>query len=107
MKRGVPELDDSPLSYISALLNPYVVAGIALLILWTLSRMAFLSWADLSFVAPVTALGYILAALAGLIVLGEQISGRRWFGIVLIAAGTFLVARTEPRTASAGKDPSV
>ena len=43
----------------------FAVIGVALLILWTLSRMTLMSWADLSYILPVTAVGYILTALAG------------------------------------------
>ena len=53
MKHGTP-LGSSFFDYIKAIFNPWVLVGIALLILWTLSRMALLSWADLSYVLPVT-----------------------------------------------------
>src|SRR5690349_17473794 len=48
----------SPLSYIEAIFSPWVSLGISLLILWLLARMALFSWADLSYVLPVTSLGY-------------------------------------------------
>jgi uncharacterized membrane protein len=75
-----------------------VCLGIGLLILWMLSRMALLSWADLSYVLPVTALGYVLTALAGKLFLGEQVSPQRWMGTLLIVAGTILVGSTSIRT---------
>ena len=56
---------NSPLALIGALFHPWVALGVALLILWTLTMMALLSWADLSYVLPVTAAGYVLAAIAG------------------------------------------
>jgi uncharacterized membrane protein len=74
------------------------VLGVAILILWTLSRMALMSWADLSYILPITAAGYILTALAGKYLLAEQISGSRWFGTLLIFAGMVIVSRTSPRT---------
>ena len=84
-----------------ALLSPAVLCGVALLILWTLARMALLSWADLSFVLPVTSIGYVLSALLGKFALAEAVSGPRWVGTILIVAGTALVAPTakqgEPR----------
>ena len=43
------------------MLNPFVAMGIAALILALLTRMALLSLADLSFVLPVTAIGYVIA----------------------------------------------
>ena len=71
----------------------WLIPGIALLILWMLSRMTLLGWADLSYVLPVTALGYVLSTVLGVLVLGESVSGKRWAGTVLIVLGTGLVAR--------------
>src|SRR5690349_25097605 len=100
MKRGMPSELSSPAEYITALFRPYVALGVGLLILWMLSRMALLSWADLSYVLPVTSIGYVLVAIVGRMLLNEQISNKRWFGIVLIMAGVALVSgATAPRTA--------
>jgi drug/metabolite transporter (DMT)-like permease len=81
----------TPVEYVSAILTPWVMAGISLLILWLLSRMALLSWADLSYVLPVTSLGYVASALIGHFLLNEHISRQRWAGTLLIVAGTILV----------------
>ncbi len=86
----------------AGMLSPWVFGGVALLILWTLSRMTLLSWADLSFVLPVTALGYPLSAFAGRWFLGETITPERWAGTALIVAGTALVSLTAP---SSSKEP--
>ena len=67
------------------------MAGITLLILWLLSRMALLSWADLSYVLPVTSFGYAASALIGHFFLNEHITPHRWAGTLLIVAGTILV----------------
>ncbi len=83
---------------ILTLFNPWVAAGILLLTLWTLSRMALLSWADLSYVLPVTSIGYVLSALLAMAFLGEQIPLTRWAGILLIVAGTAIVGFTQPAT---------
>lgn len=88
----------TPWDYIASMFTPYVAAGIALLIVWLLSRMALLSWADLSYVLPLTAVGYIITAALGRIVLNEQISASRWSGTLLIVAGTALVGMTDSRT---------
>jgi len=102
LTKGMQQLGDlgnSPLALILALFHPWVALGVALLIVWTLSHMALLSWNDLSYVLPVTAIGYVLAAFAGRFFLGETISPLRWTGIALITAGVTLVGRTEhPRT---------
>jgi len=81
----------NPLHYVEAMLNPFVAAGIAMLILWLLTRMALMSWADLSFVLPVTSIGYVLVALLGRFFLHEHVSTERWLGIFLILCGAILV----------------
>jgi uncharacterized membrane protein len=91
-------LGSSPLDYLKVMLNPGVLAGVLLLIFWLLSRMALLSWADLSFVLPVTSLGYVLSVAAAVILLGEHVSPARWTGTLMIVAGTVLVGLTSPRT---------
>src|ERR1700679_880571 len=92
MKHRGQTLTNSPLSYIQAIFNPWVAAGITLLILWLLTRMALLSWADLSYVLPVTAFGYVASALMGHFFLNEHITPHRWAGTCLIVAGTTLLA---------------
>jgi drug/metabolite transporter (DMT)-like permease len=99
MKRGMPAELSTPFEYITVLFRPWVSLGVLLLILWMLSRMALLSWADLSYVLPVTSIGYVLVALAGRILLHEEISFKRWAGIVLIVAGVALVSGSSPQTA--------
>ena len=100
MKRGLPESAQlsTPLEYIGALFQPWVALGVVLLVLWQLSRMALLSWADLSYVLPVTSVGYVVVALIGKVLLNEDITGRRWMGIVLIMAGVALVSGSAPST---------
>jgi drug/metabolite transporter (DMT)-like permease len=99
LKSGVPPQLETPLDYITVLFRPAVALGVILLILWMASRMALLSWADLSYVLPVTSVGYVLVALAGRVLLHEQITARRWTGIALIMAGVALVSgATAPQT---------
>jgi uncharacterized membrane protein len=99
LKKGMPPELPTPLSYITVLFQPWVALGVVLLILWMTSRMTLLSWADLSYVLPVTSIGYVLVALMGRIFLAEQIPVKRWAGIGLIVAGVALVSLgTAPRT---------
>jgi drug/metabolite transporter (DMT)-like permease len=94
MKRGIPDSArlSTPLEYGAVLFQPWVTAGVLLLVVWQLSRMALLSWADLSYVLPVTSVGYVVVALIGKLLLNEAISNRRWAGILLIMAGVALVS---------------
>ena len=88
----------SPLPYVAALLNPWVALGVALLIVWVISQMTLLSWADLSYVLPVTSVGYVLTAITGRLFLSEHISIARWAGVTLIMAGVVFVGRTQHST---------
>ncbi len=108
MKRGMPPELPTVLDYVTVLFRPWVTLGVVLLIGWLLSRMALLSWADLSYVLPVTSIGYVLVAIVGKVMLNEQITARRWSGIVLIMAGVALVSggtapqTTRPKSHAAG-----
>lgn len=79
-------------SLILAVLNPWVVVGIILLLAFFASYMNALSWADLTYVLPATSLGYVLLALVARFVLHEQVSPLRWLGIALISGGVGFVA---------------
>jgi drug/metabolite transporter (DMT)-like permease len=101
LTKGMQQLGgvgNSPLALIGALFHPWVALGVALLIVWTLTHMALLSWADLSYVMPVTAISYVVTAFAARVLLGENVSLARWAGILLITAGVILVGRTEGST---------
>jgi drug/metabolite transporter (DMT)-like permease len=100
LKRGMPPALATPLAYITVLFHPWVALGVLLMIVWMMSRMALLSWADLSYVLPVTAVGYVLVAIVGKVLLDEQITMKRWAGIGLIVAGVALVSGgSAPQTA--------
>jgi uncharacterized membrane protein len=98
MKHFPEAMSWNPLGYIRAMWNPFVAAGIAVLILWLLTRMALLSWADLSFVLPLTGLGYILNAALGRLFLNESITPVHWMGTFLVFAGTAMVGSTQQQT---------
>ncbi len=102
MKHAAVRVALDPLGYLRDMLNPFVALGIGLLILWLLTRMALLSWADLSFVLPVTAFGYFLAAVLGKVFLGESISPAQWLGTCLIFLGIAIVGGTRQNTARPG-----
>jgi drug/metabolite transporter (DMT)-like permease len=78
-------------SLIHAVANPWVVSGILLLLCFFASYLTALSWADLTFVLPSTALGYVVVALLSRFWLHEQISPLRWAGILLIVLGVGFV----------------
>jgi drug/metabolite transporter (DMT)-like permease len=88
----------SPLPYIRAFAHPWVAAGVVFMLAWLVSRLLLLSWADLSYVLPVTSFSYVLSAVAGALYLHEKVSWLQWTGISAITVGTAMVAFTFPET---------
>ena len=72
---------------------PVIAGGILLLIFFALF-LSLLSWADLSYVLPMISSCFVVSALLGYLVLGEQISPVRWAGVALVSIGVLLVGRT-------------
>jgi len=91
----------NPLPYLQALFNPFVALGIAMLVLALLTRMALLSVADLSFVLPLTATGYIISAMLGKVFLGEDVGSHQWLGTFMIFAGVAFVGTTPEKSVAA------
>jgi drug/metabolite transporter (DMT)-like permease len=91
--RDVGEIHIQQLPHvIGALANPWVLLGVGSLLIFFASYSAALSWADLTYVLPATAFGYVVLALLSKFFLHEQISASRWVGILLISAGVGFVA---------------
>jgi len=91
LKRGMnafgPVNLHHPWHVVTALGNPWVLLGIACLTAFFASYLTALSWADLSYVLPATALGYVLVTLFGRYFLHENVSPLRWLGVLLISCG--------------------
>lgn len=103
VKRFPKGISFAPMAMVRTIFSPWVLFGISLLIVWLFARMALLSWADLSYVLPMTSIGYALTAVAGKVFFHEQISPQRWAGIALIVVGMTLVGLTRPRTTDANE----
>jgi len=65
--------------------------GLLLMALAFFSLLDMLSLENVSFVVPVTALSYGFGALGGKVFLREQVTGRRWAGVLLVCIGVGLV----------------
>jgi len=72
--------------------NAWVGVGLILLILHVGLYMLALQGADLSFVLPLTAASYPMAALLAKFYLREDVGIARWAGTLLITAGVAIVA---------------
>src|SRR5436309_2019807 len=91
----------SVLSLVGVLSNLWIASGICLLAIWMISQLSLLSWADLSYVLPLTAASYVLTAVLGAVALGEYVSTAHWVGIGMIFMGVMVVGHAAPRTAVA------
>ena len=98
MKHFAQSMSANPIPFIQAMFDPFVAFGVVALILALLVRMALFSLADLSYVLPVTAIGYVIATFLGKTFLHEAVSGQRWLGTVLIFLGAALVGSTAQST---------
>jgi drug/metabolite transporter (DMT)-like permease len=94
--RASPAPGVDPMAYLLVLLTPLVAGGILLQIVSLSAQLALLSWADLSYVIPMTSIGYALTALTASVVLHEPLSLPRCAAILFIMAGVTLVSRTKP-----------
>ena len=81
-----------PGSLISAVFTPWIALGILFLIGYFASYLTALSWADLTYIMPATAMGNVIVALMAHFWLHEAISWQRWLGVVIITIGVGFVA---------------
>jgi drug/metabolite transporter (DMT)-like permease len=91
-------------TFIEGLTSPMLLIGTVLLIVFFILYSAALSWADLSFVLPATAFGYVLNVAAGHYFLREMVTPERWAGAAVITVGVVFVSRSGDRTTEASGD---
>ena len=96
LSHGMTQVGPVTLAHLGLLLaairNPWVITGIFCLLGFFSSYLTALSWADLTFVLPSTAFGYVVVALLARVWLHETITLYRWAGILLIVCGVGFVA---------------
>jgi len=97
LKRGMSDLGQIHLAHwthiFSAFINPWIIFGIFCLAGFFYSYLTALSCADLTFVLPASAFGYVVTAFLSRVFLHEAVSPWRWAGVLLITCGVGLVAR--------------
>jgi len=57
--------------------------------------LVLLARSEVSFIWPLTSLGFVLTTLAAKMFLHEHVSGLRWSGVILIVAGAALISWSE------------
>jgi ceramide glucosyltransferase len=85
----------TPRHILRAMLHAFRVGwmwfGLFLMAVSFFALLTLLSWENVSFVVPVTALSYAAGALGGKLFLGETVSPRRWAGVSLVCVGVAMV----------------
>jgi drug/metabolite transporter (DMT)-like permease len=75
--------------------NPSVLLGVALEAVFFGALLYLLSQRDVSLIWPLTALGFLITALAAKYILKEEVTALRWAGVFLIVIGASLVSYSE------------
>ena len=70
---------------------PWMWLGVAMMAMGFFSLLAILSFLEVSFVVPVSALSYAAGAFGAKAFLGERISRNRWLGIAAVCIGVTIV----------------
>lgn len=70
---------------------PWMWVGVGMMALGFFSLLAILSFRDVSFVVPVSALSYAAGAFGAKGFLGERVSRNRWLGIAVVCVGVTIV----------------
>lgn len=99
LTRGMKETGDisavSPLDWLRVvrriLSNKNFLLGVFCLAVSFFSFLTVLSWADLSFVVPATAIVYVVTIIGAKFILKEEINRMRWAGTMLVCLGVALV----------------
>lgn len=107
LSRGLKEIGDLKQFNVAGLTqlvvrgarNPHVIIGIFFEALFFAGLLTLMSKADVSFIWPLTSLGFVVTTLAAKFYLHEHISGLRWSGVCLIMMGAALITWTERQTA--------
>ena len=74
-----------------ALRQPWMWIGVTMMTLAFLSLLTILSFRDVSFVVPVSALSYAVGAVGARMFLGERVTRNRWLGIAVVCIGVTIV----------------
>jgi drug/metabolite transporter (DMT)-like permease len=75
--------------------NGKILAGVGLEAVFFGCLLYMMSVRDVSFIWPLTSLGFIVTTLAAEFILHEKVTAPRWAGVLLIAIGALLTSYSE------------
>jgi drug/metabolite transporter (DMT)-like permease len=101
LKYGMSKLGDFKISlntllpvFIKAFLNPYILLGLGCYITGFLIWLIVLAKAEISYAYPLISLGYVLTAIMGWWLLGENVTWVRMAGIFVTCIGVFIISQS-------------
>ena len=89
----------------TAATNGQILLGVFCQAVFFACLLVLMTQADISFLWPLTGLGFVVASLAGIIFLHEHVSSVRWAGVILSLVGAALIS-VSGHTKPTGEAPS-
>jgi len=75
-----------------ALFNIHIIIGLSLYVFATIVWFVVLSRMPLSVAYPLQSLAYVFGILAALFIFNEPVSLMKWFGMMIIMIGVFIIS---------------
>lgn len=101
LKHGMSRLGNFQLTFksllpvfVRAFLSPYILLGLGCYVTGFLIWLIVLAKAEVSYAYPLISLGYVLTAVLGWWLLGENVTWIRMAGILITCLGVFLISRS-------------
>lgn len=103
LSKGLKEIGEMPRINVGEILrivklgvtNPSILVGVAFETAFFICLLVLLSKRDVSFVWPLTALGFVITTLTAQFYLKEHVSAARWLGVVFIMIGAGFITWSE------------
>lgn len=103
LNKGIKEMGDVPHVNAAEIIrvvrtgatNPNILLGVFFEAIFFGCLLILMSKGDVSFIWPLTSLGFVLTTVAARFYLREQVSALRWLGVLLIMLGAGLITWTE------------
>lgn len=80
--------------FIRAFLSPYILLGLGCYVTGFLIWLIVLAKAEVSYAYPLISLGYVLTAVMGWWLLGENVTWLRISGILITCVGVFIISQS-------------
>jgi len=101
LKHGMNKLGNFKISldalvpvFIKAFLSPYILLGLGCYVIGFLIWLIVLAKAEVSYAYPLISLGYVLTAIMGWWLLGENVTWVRLSGIIVTCLGVFIISQS-------------